>query len=82
AVTHVESSSSVISSPDDGGSGAVRLISDIEPTGCVSLIGRGTPNSSVTAPPGSSFRNLDGGVGATFWIKQTGNGNTGWVALA
>ncbi len=64
------------------GSGAVRLISDIEPTGCVSLIGRGTPNSNVTAPPGSSFRNLDGGVGATFWIKQTGNGNTGWVALA
>lgn len=62
--------------------GAVRLISDTEPAGCVSLIGRGSPAGSVSAPPGSSYRNLNGGVGATFWIKQTGTGASGWTAVA
>ena len=62
--------------------GAVRLISPTEPTGCVVLIGRGSPLGVVSAPPGSSYRNLDGGAGATFWIKQTATDATGWVAIA
>lgn len=62
--------------------GAVRLTSDTEPTGCVSLIGRGSPASVVSAPPGSTFRNLNGGAGSTFWIKQSGVGSTGWAAIA
>ncbi|WP_249676036.1 hypothetical protein [Acidocella sp. C78] len=62
--------------------GAVRLISPTEPTGCVALIGRGSPLGAVTAPPGSSYRNLDGGAGATFWIKQTATDATGWTAIA
>jgi hypothetical protein len=36
----------------------------------------------VTAPPGSDYRNLAGGAGSVFWIKQTGTGATGWVAIA
>lgn len=61
--------------------GVVRMISDMEPVGCVSMIGRGSPEAVVVAPPGSSFRNLDGGVGLTFWVKQSGTSNTGWAAI-
>jgi hypothetical protein len=62
--------------------GVVRIIADTEPVGCVSMIGRGSPESVISAPPGSSFRNLDGGVGSTFWIKQSGTANIGWAAIA
>lgn len=62
--------------------GGVRLISTTEPTGCVTLIGRGSPAGVVSAAPGSSYRNLDGGINATFWIKQTATDTTGWVAVA
>jgi hypothetical protein len=64
------------------GSGAVRLISDMESTGAVELIGRGSPLSVVSAPAGSTFRNLNGGVGTTFWVKQSGTGSANWVAVA
>jgi hypothetical protein len=64
------------------GSGMVRLLSDTEPTGAVELIGRGSPLNTISAPPGSTFRNLNGGVGATFWVKQAGTGGTNWVAVA
>ncbi len=61
--------------------GMLRIISDTEPVGCVALIGRGSPEAVVPAPPGSSFRNLNGGVGSTFWIKQNGTATTGWAAI-
>lgn len=64
------------------GGGMVRLLSDAEPVGAVELIGRGSPLNTVSAPPGSTFRNLNGGVGATFWVKQAGTGTTNWVAVA
>lgn len=60
---------------------AVRLVSPTEPTGCSLLIGRGSPEGAVSAAPGSSYRNLDGGAGATFWVKQTGTSNSGWAAI-
>ncbi len=64
------------------GTGSVRISSDAEPTGVQSLVGRGTPQGVRAAPPGSDYRNLNGGVGATFWLKQSGLGNSGWVAVA
>jgi hypothetical protein len=64
------------------GSGAVRIISDAETTGAVELIGRGSPLNAVSAPAGSTFRNLNGGVGTTFWVKQSGTGSSNWVAVA
>ena len=60
----------------------VRIISDTEPTGAVELIGRGSPLNVVSAPAGSTFRNLNGGVGSTFWVKQSGTGSGNWVAVA
>lgn len=38
------------------------------------------PNSNVTASPGSMYTSTTGGTGATLWVKETGTGNTGWVA--
>ena len=40
-----------------------------------------TPNSNVTAVPGTWGHNIASGASVT-WIKQLGSGNTGWVALA
>lgn len=37
-----------------------------------------TPESNWTAGVGSLFINLNGGAGTTFFVKQSGTGNTGW----
>lgn len=42
--------------------------------------GTGTPEASVTAPVGSLYLRTDGGAGTTFYVKESGTGNTGWVA--
>lgn len=65
-----------------GGGGRVRVSSDGEPMGFASLLGRGSPVGVVAAPPGSDYRNLDGGSGATLWVKRTGSDASGWVAVA
>ncbi|MCB8880424.1 right-handed parallel beta-helix repeat-containing protein [Acidisoma cellulosilytica] len=64
------------------GAGLVRWVNDAQSVGCTTSIGSGTPNGVVTAPPGSDYRNLAGGAGSTFWVKQSGTSNTGWVAIA
>jgi hypothetical protein len=64
------------------GTGMVRILSDAESTGAVELIGRGSPLNAISAPAGSTFRNLNGGVGNTFWVKQAGTGSSNWVAVA
>ena len=42
--------------------------------------GFGSPETVVTAPIGSTYRRLDGGAGTSSYIKESGTGNTGWVA--
>lgn len=42
--------------------------------------GAGTPEGSVTAPVGSLFTRTDGGLLSTLYVKESGTGNTGWVA--
>lgn len=42
--------------------------------------GSGTPEGAVTAPVGSIFSRTDGGAGTSFYVKESGAGNTGWVA--
>jgi hypothetical protein len=44
------------------------------------FISTGTPEGSVTAPPGSFCLNKSGGAGTTLYVKESGTGNTGWVA--
>jgi len=42
--------------------------------------GTRSPEGVVTANPGSLFLRSDGGAGHTLYIKESGRGNTGWVA--
>lgn len=42
--------------------------------------GTGTPEAAVTAPVGCLFLRTNGGAGTTLYVKETGVGNTGWVA--
>jgi hypothetical protein len=42
--------------------------------------GTGTPEAAVSAPIGSLFTRTDGGASTTLYIKESGAGNTGWVA--
>jgi hypothetical protein len=65
-----------------GAGGRLRLANDAEPTGCLSLVGRGVPEGGQAAPPGSDYRNLDGVAGETLWIKTDGTDATGWVPVA
>lgn len=40
----------------------------------------GSPEGVVTAPIGSTRVRTNGGANTTFYVKQSGTGNTGWVA--
>lgn len=42
--------------------------------------GTGSPEGAVSAPVGSVFLRGDGGAATTFYVKESGTGNTGWVA--
>ena len=42
--------------------------------------GTGSPESVVTATVGSLFLRTDGGAGTSLYVKESGSGNTGWVA--
>jgi hypothetical protein len=46
----------------------------------VKASGTGTPEGAIRAAPGSTFSRTNGGAGTSFYIKETGIGNTGWVA--
>lgn len=57
--------------------GPIRLTSA---TGVLWTSGAGTPEGAVTAPVGSIFSRTDGGAGTSFYVKESGAGNVGWVA--
>lgn len=42
--------------------------------------GTGSPEGVVTAGKGTLYTRTDGGAGTTMYVKETGAGNTGWVA--
>jgi hypothetical protein len=42
--------------------------------------GSGSPEGVVTASIGSIYLRTDGGTGTTFYVKESGTANTGWVA--
>lgn len=48
--------------------------------GVIILSGAGSPEGAVTANVGSLFLRNNGGAGTTFYVKESGTGNTGWVA--
>ena len=42
--------------------------------------GSGSPEGSISANPGSLYTDTGGGAGTTLYVKESGTGNTGWVA--
>jgi hypothetical protein len=42
--------------------------------------GSGSPENVVLAPVGSLYSRTDGGAGTALYVKESGTGNTGWVA--
>jgi hypothetical protein len=46
----------------------------------VELRGTGSPESVFAAPVGSTYRRTDGGAGTSHYFKESGTGNTGWIA--
>ena len=42
--------------------------------------GTGSPEGAVTAPVGSLYSRTDGGANTSLYVKESGSGNTGWVA--
>jgi hypothetical protein len=44
------------------------------------ISGTGSPEGAVTAAVGSFFSRTNGGAGTSFYVKESGAGNTGWVA--
>jgi hypothetical protein len=47
-------------------------------TGGAGVVGTGSPEGVVTAPPGTIFFDS---AGDSLWIKESGVGNTGWTQL-
>ena len=44
------------------------------------LVGSGSPEGVVTAVAGSLYTSTAGGASTTLWVKESGSGNTGWIA--
>jgi hypothetical protein len=42
--------------------------------------GTGSPEGVITGAVGSRYMRTDGGAGTTLYVKESGTGNTGWVA--
>jgi hypothetical protein len=45
------------------------------------LFGSGSPEGVVTASIGSVYRRSNGSTSTTLYVKESGTGNTGWVAV-
>jgi hypothetical protein len=43
-------------------------------------IGVGSPEGVLTAPVGVLYLRTNGGAATTLYVKESGTGNTGWVA--
>lgn len=54
------------------------VFSGISAGGGAGLSGAGDPEGVVTANPGTTYLNT---TNDSFWVKKTGAGNTGWIAL-
>jgi hypothetical protein len=44
------------------------------------IVGTGSPEGAVVGIVGDQFMRQNGGAGTTLYIKESGTGNTGWVA--
>lgn len=62
------------------GGGTVRPVKYHTAAGVSWSSGSGSPEGVVAGDVGSLYTRTDGGAGTTFYVKESGTGNTGWVA--
>jgi hypothetical protein len=44
------------------------------------FVGNGSPETVYSAQPGSLYLRKDGSAGTCLYVKESGTGNTGWIA--
>ena len=82
--------SAIWTSPGAIGTGTPNTFtgSTVTTTGCFVVVtpqlcsGTGSPEGVLAKPVGSQFVRTDGGTGTTLYVKESGVGNTGWVAVS
>ena len=80
------SSNTLIGSTIDVGLGKLQVTGNCYVSGTLRIgtititTGTGSPEGVVTATVGSQFMRTDGGANTTLYVKESGTGNTGWVA--
>lgn len=60
--------------------GGIKIYNSAITSSATITAGSGSPEGVVTATPGSLFLNVSGGSLTTLYVKESGSGNTGWVA--
>jgi hypothetical protein len=60
--------------------GATNVASHCYAANVCDFFGSGTPEGSLSANVGSTYRRTDGGAATSFYVKESGTGNTGWIA--
>jgi len=79
-------SNTLIGSTSDASTGKLQVTGNVHITGVLRIgtititTGTGSPEGVVTATVGSQFMRTDGGANTTLYVKESGTGNTGWVA--
>jgi len=81
----VVAASSQVSSYEDHRLGALGVLAtinmaDVWVGGLRITAGSGSPEGVTTAPIGSLYMRSDGGASTSLYVKESGTGNTGWVA--
>jgi hypothetical protein len=61
-------------------SSCLTMYSDGGATGGQIHTGANTPEGNISAPIGSLYMRTNGGAGTSLYVKESGTGNTGWVA--
>lgn len=62
-----------------GANPAIRFGTTVTTDDCGIWCGTGSPEGVVTAKVGSIWLRKDGGAATSFYVKESGTGNTGWV---
>lgn len=64
----------------EDGSEALNSASPFTVAGLTVSAGSGSPEGVLAAPVGSLYLRTNGSTGTTLYVKETGTGNTGWIA--
>ena len=69
-----------IGSPENERRTLNRILAAIQAKTDLITTGTGSPEGVVAASVPALYLREDGGAGSTLYVKESGSGNTGWVA--